>query len=168
MSTSSTYVAFKQTLVTQLTANLATSGLTGGPVLVSYSWLGPGNEADAVYLGRRTDVSLPPSTRIESTIPTIKAGRKQRQESYTVEATIQSYRSDLTVADAVTAEAWAFSILDKLDDLLADDPQIGLTSIQWARLGDVEIVGQGPIPNPSGSGWLMLLLASINVQARLT
>lgn len=168
MATSSTYVAFKSQLVTRLTTLLATEGQNGSAVQVSYWWPGPGSEADCVYLGRRPDLSLNPSVTISSTIPTIKAGRKQRQESYTVELTVQAVRNDLTNDEAEDAETWAFSILEVIDGLLADTPQIGLTSIQWARLGDVEIVGGGPIPNPQGSGFWMLLLASIEVQARLT
>lgn len=171
MPTSSTYVAVKQQLVDQLTTALATAGLSGGQVQVSYWWPGSGTEPDTVYFGRRPDLNLNPSVRIESEIPTIKAGRKQRQESYTVELTIESWRLDLTPEQAETMETWAFSVLDKLDDLLADDPQIGFSDpkpIQWARLGDVELVGGGPINNPVGSGFLMLLIASINVQARLT
>lgn len=167
MGTSSTYVEVKRQLVSKLTTALASSGLTGGRVLVSYWWPGSGGEADQVYLGRRGDLEGP-SRRIESRIPTIKAGRKQRQESYTIELSVESWRSDLTAADAETAEAWAFTILDKLDSLLADDPKLALTSIQWAQLGDVEVVGGGPIPNPAGSGWLLLLIASVEVQARLT
>lgn len=168
MATSSTYVAFKQQLVDQLTVALAESGRNHNPVQVSYWWPAGNTDADCVYLGRRPDLGVNPSGRIESRIPTIKAGRKQRQESYTVEVTVQTVRNDLTAGEAETAEAWAFSILDKIDDLLADDSQIGMSSIQWARLGDVEIVGGGPIPNPEGAGFLVLLLVSIAVEARLT
>jgi len=164
MGTVSTLPTVKAALITKLTPAL---GALGG-IQVSYAWPGPNTDPESVFCGRLPfEGPLPPSEILRSEIAGIKTGRKQRQEEYVIPVTFHSFRPDLTVQDAATAEARAFLFLSKLEDVLADDPRLGLaTLVQWAALGDVEIVAGSPIPWETG--WLSLLVADVVVHARLT
>lgn len=160
MGTTTTLVSFKQRLVTVLDAALTEQ--------VSYGWLGPASESSAVFLGRAAfrdggRIAGEQRTLAASDLAAIKTGRQQRDETYTVEVTVRVFRSDLSSDGAATAEAAADAIAQTIDSVLADDPKIGLTSIQWARLGDkeYELI-------PYENGWASSIVLSINVQARLT
>lgn len=169
MSTTTTIVDFKTQLLARLTTALATAGEDSEPVQCEYAWPGPNTEPNTVFFGRWPDAgAILPSIRIESAIPTIKAGRKQRQESYTVEVSIFTAGPDLSAdsASAAIADDRAFTIHAALDSMLADDPQIGLPSIQWARIASTEVLAGGPFPYEKG--YSVLLLVSIDVEARLT
>lgn len=156
MSTTTTLVDFKQRLVTVLDAALT--------VQVSYAWPGPNTESSTVFLGRPmlldTDRHRTVST---SEIPTMKAGRKQRQERYTVDLTVWVFRPDLSSDGAATAEAAAFDLCEAIDGVLANDTTIGLSSILWAQLVgvDAELI-------PFERGWASVIVMSIEVEARLT
>lgn len=171
MSTTTTIVDFKTQLLARLTTALATAGEDGGPVQCRYAWPGPNTQPNTVFFGRWPDAgAILPSIRIDSAVPTIKAGRKQRQESYTVEVSIFTAGPDLSAdsESAAIADNRAFTIHAALDSLLAEDPKIGLglASIQWARIASTEILAGGPFPYEKG--YSVLLLVSIDVEARLT
>lgn len=166
MSQTSTLPQVKARMVTLFTAALATANKDSGPVPVTYAWPGSDGEAEAVYLGRHPDFVANPlaaSRDITSGLATIKAGRKSRDEVYDVEATVWSFRPELDPNSAATAEAQGFAILARLEDVLADDPKIGLTTIQHAVLGDV-----GVAVIPFQKGWASVLIPTITVTARLT
>lgn len=164
MATTSTIVTVKKQLVTKFTTALATAGTGGGQVPVTYAWPGPDTASECVFLGphpQTADVRVDDSQQI----PTIKAGRKQRQEEYTVRATVWSFRPDLTATGAETCEARAFVLLGHLEDELADDPRIGLapTVVQWLN---IEAVLSTLFPFQAG--WANELSIDIAVKARLT
>jgi hypothetical protein len=96
-------------------------------------------------------------------IPTMKAGRKQRQESYdvTVEAWVGK-PGELREASATAARTRAIELIDAIDDLLADTPEV-IADIQHARL-----TGRGATLVPFEKGWACQATATISVAARLT
>lgn len=156
MATTSTVPTVKARLVTLFDAALT--------VPVTYAWPGPESEPECVFLGphpQTADIRLD----LSSSIPTIKAGRKQRQEEYTVRVTVWSFRPDLTTEDAATCELRAFEIAEAVEDVLADDPRLGLGAgvIQFAEVDSV-----ASTLFPFQSGWATELAIDIAVRARLT
>lgn len=150
MATTTTVPAFLAALETALV-----SALPG--VKVSGAWPGPeAQDAEMVFVGDSVD-----DWDVE--IPSIKAGRKQRQESYTV--TVEAWVAKpgaLRAASAAEARSRAVELIDEIDDFLADNPKL-IDSIQHARL-----VGRGATLVPFGQGWACQATASIEVAARLT
>ena len=164
MSTTSTVPTVKARLVTVLTAALASASLEGDQVPVTYAWPGPDTQPEAVFLGphpQAADIRLDLSDQT----PTVKAGRKQRQESYTVRVTVWCWRPDVTATGAQTVETQAFSLAGLIEDVLAEDPRIGLaaTVVQWIR---VETMSSTLFPFERG--WACELSMDLEVGARLT
>jgi len=155
VTTTSTVVTVKSQLVTKIGAAVS--------VPTTYAWPGKATSNEAVFLGphpETADIRLD----LSSQIPTIKAGRKQRQETYTVRVTVWQFRPDLSVDAAVECETGAFAILAAIEGVLADDPRIGLapTVIQHAI---VESVASTLFPFQAG--WACELAVNIAVAARL-
>lgn len=156
MSTTSTVPTVKATLVTLIDAALA--------VPVTWAWPGPDAEHECVFLGPHpatADIRLD----LSSQIATVKAGRKQRQEEYVVRVTVWSFRPELTTADAQTCETRAFELAAEVEDVLADNPRLGLAAgvIQYA---EVDAVSSTLFP--FNSGWATELAIDVRVRARLT
>lgn len=165
MATHSTVPTVKARLVTVFAAALLTEGEGGTAIQVSYSWPGPRTENPAVFLGYHPelkDISLD----FAHEVPTIKAGRKQREETYAVPVTIWSFHPELDPTGAATAEARGFEIFGLLEDVLADDPTLGLTGtpppIKAATVADSK-----SIIWPFKQGWAVSLEFNVAVQARL-
>lgn len=157
MATTSTVPTVKAQLVSQITTALA-------PIPVTYAWPGSSTMPKCVFLGphpETADIRLD----LSSEIPTIKAGRKQRQEEYTVRVTVWTFRPDLTSADAKTCETEAFAVLADIEDVLAADPRIGLaaTVVQY-----LEVTSVASTLFPFVGGWACELAVDIAVRARLT
>lgn len=147
MATTSTVTTVKAQLVTSMKAS------TDMPDWVTYSWA-PWGDADQVFLGVVDG---------ESNIATIKAGRKHRQETYTVDVVLRAIGQDKTPQSAQAVEERAFGYLAALEDILADDVQVdGLTSIQWARLFDFSSTLE-----PKDKGWGCQITCTVEVTARL-
>lgn len=156
MATTSTVATVKAQLVSQLDTALL--------VPVTYAWPGKSTAAEAVFLGphpETADIRLD----LSSSIPTMKAGRKQRQEEYTVRVTVWTFRGELTPADAATCETRAFAILADIEDVLAADPRIGLAP---AVVQFLEITSIASTLFPFQTGWACELAVDITVRARLT
>lgn len=133
-------------------------------VPVTYAWPGPEAAAECVFLGphpQTADIRLD----VSSEIPTIKAGRKQRQEDYTVRVTVWSFQPELTSEDAATCELRAFTLAGEVEDVLADDPRLGLAVgvIQFSEVASI-----ASTLFPFKSGWACELAIDVNVHARLT
>lgn len=96
-------------------------------------------------------------------IPTIKAGRKQRQETYTLEVIIWVAKPELTSETAKTVVDRALLLADVVDDALANDVQVGELNVQWAMLAkrEMDLV-------PYESGWGAQIVLSVEAHARLT
>ena len=164
MATTTTIPTVKQRLVVVGAAAFDDAGYLGGDVPVTYTWPGPDTQEECAFLGPHPDTA---DIRLDGTsqIPTIKAGRKQRQEEYTVRFTIWEFRPDLTVVAAATCEAQAFALLGLLEDELANDVRIGLpaTTVQ-----DIQIDAVASTLFPFNAGWACEIAVDLAVRARLT
>lgn len=166
MSTTSTVPTVRAQLVTLFTSALATAGTTGGPVQVAYTWPGAAAESECVFLGRHPDIEGVASggVRGRSSLATFKAGRKQRDENYTVDFTVWSFHPDLKPDQATSADARGFAIRALCEDVLAADPRIGLgTLIVKAELGEyaADLI-------PFETGYISYIVQAVEVEARLT
>lgn len=162
MPTNTTLTTVKKRIVTVLTTALATADRNGGQLDVFYAWPGPECPDEAVFLGphpQTDDIRID----VDNDIPTVKAGRKQGQEEYTVLVTIWQFRPDLSADGAEDCETRAEDIYDEVYDVFADDPQIGLTSIQWAK-----VTGFSSTLLPFQKGWACEWRTEVTVNARLT
>lgn len=124
MATTSTVPAVKTALV-----SLLTSAINDSTVQVMY-----GKTPD--HLAKRQAVVVTGPTSYASEIANLKSGRKQRDETYTITVLflVGRPRGQSTVADA---RAW--TLFAELEDILADDPQLGaIDGLAWAVLGGVE------------------------------
>ena len=127
-----------------------------------YAWPGPSCPPRAIFLGRHPELD---DVRIDGTSedPTIKAGRRQRQETYTVPVTAWSFRPDLTAEGAETAEADAFDLAKTVEDVLADNVTLGLgPAVHRAFIADV-----ASTLFPFQKGWACELVVQVEVTARL-
>ena len=157
MALTSTVATVKAQLVTKITTAL-------DPIPVTYAWPGSSTMPKCVFLGphpETADIRLD----LSSSIPTVKAGRQQRQEEYTVRVTVWTFRPDLTSKDAATCETEAFAVLADIEDVLADDPRIGLTP---AVVQYLEVTSVASTLFPFVGGWACELAIDVAVKARLT
>ena len=156
MATTSTVPTVKARLVAVLGDRLA--------VPVTWAWPGPETESECVFLGphpQLADVRLD----LSSDIPTIKAGRKHRQEGYVVRVTVWSFRPELTAVDAQECETRAFELAAEVEDALADDPRLGLSP---ATIQSAEVETLASTLFPFRAGWACELAIDVRVRARLT
>jgi hypothetical protein len=149
VSSSSTVAVVKAQLVTLITAALPTVQVSRAMPASSSM------ERESIWLDRRV------TGRHE--VATIKAGRKHRNEAYTVGVVISVLDQD-DQPDVV--EPRAMELLTEIEDLLADDPRLGLGGeIDWATAGEFELnTDQSSEPK----GWLVEVRLGIDVNARLT
>lgn len=162
MATTSTVPTVKAGLVDLFTPALATASLSGGQVPVTYAWPGPATLPECVFLGphpNAADIRLD----LSSEIPTIKAGRKHRQEEYRVRVTVWCWRPDLTADGAEAVELQAFTLAGLLEDELADDPTGGLAVVQAIKVDTL-----ASTLFPFEKGWACELSMDLEVRARLT
>lgn len=128
-----------------------------------YAWPGPSCPPRAVFLGRHPELD---DVRIDGTSedPTIKAGRRQRQETYRVPVTVWSFRPDLTAQGAEEAETDAFALAGPVEGVLADQVDVGLgPQVHRAYVSDV-----ASTLFPFERGWACELVLTVEVTARLT
>lgn len=156
MATNSTVPTVKQRLVTVFSAATTTP--------VSYAWPGSNTVPECVFLGPHP-LAADIRSDLDSEIPTIKAGRKQRQEEYTVRVTVWSFRPDLTSAGAEECETHAFEVWADLEDVLADDPQIGIPAVVNQHIA---VQNLASTLFPFERGWACELSIDLRVRARLT
>lgn len=158
MATSSTVATVKAQIVNRLASLLA-------PVPVTYAWPGKSTQPKAVFLGphpETADIRLD----LSSNIPTIKAGRKNRREVYTVRVTAWTFRPDLTSEGAEACETDAFALLAGIEDLFAaGDTRIGLAA---TVVQQTEITSIASTLFPFQAGWACELSIDVDVTAYLT
>ena len=130
---------------------------------VFYCWPGPSSPPKAIFLGRHPELD---DVRIDgrSEDPTIKTGRRQRQETYTVPVTVWTFRPDLDSSAGQQVEKEAFELAEAVEDVLADnvDLQLG-PAVHRAHL-----VGFASTLFPFQKGWACELVVDVEVTARLT
>lgn len=123
-------------------------------VLVTHTWQGDASRQEQVYLG-------PTSATYE--FATIKTGRRTRNEDYTVQVVIDI----MTPTDwGPESETRAFALAADIENMLADDPQVGLSATMPTLRVLVAGLEQnsGPI-DPAGIGTRVTL--TLQVQSRL-
>lgn len=151
MPTATTLVTARKLLVSQLD----TGDLTGN---VYYAWPGPEaakNRHELLWVDRVRDWT--------QEVPNMKAGRKQRQESYTFELVLWVARPELTAETAVHCDERAIELMNVVDDGLADDVQLSETALHWLLLTD-----RAHDLIPYETGWGCQIVLSVQGQARLT
>lgn len=148
MATHSTVPTVKARLVTLLTAALPTTQ-------VWYSHPGDAVETSAVYLG---------AVRGSDTIPVMNGpARKKRDETYTIDVWLEAQRSG---ASSQEAEEAAWVLFGELEDVLADDPGLGIpTVVSWAMLEGWDDFLAFDL---NSGGWSARIRAGVTVKARLT
>lgn len=164
MGTNTTITTVKRRIVTVLTSALATANRDGGQLQVFYAWPGPQCPDEAVFLGphpQTADIRLD----LDNEIPTIKAGRKQSQETYPVVITSWQFRPDLSADGAETCEVRAEDVYDLIYDEFADDPRIGLGSSVIQRS---EVTAVESTLFPFEAGWACEWRTTVTFHARLT
>lgn len=138
---------FRAALLAALQAKPALS-----QVQTSYSHPGDAREDESIYLGE---------LRGSSEVPVLRASRKKREERYTLDVWIDV---DAVGPDAQTASERAWALFGELEDVLADDPSVGLAAPFRAVLGDFT---ETLMFDESRRGWGSLLRAGVDVEARL-
>lgn len=154
MPTNSTILAVEDAIVTQLDAALS--------VPVTYAWPGKSTERICVFLGPHpevADILLDASGED----PVMKAGRRQRQETYDVTITIWAFRPDVTAADARDAAGSAHAVFDDIDDVFRNDFDLGVAGVQ-----STTITRYPRRLFPFMGGWAAEIRVTVEVQARLT
>lgn len=133
----------------------AVNPATGMPVLVAHVWQGQADKQEHIYLG---------NTSADLEFATIRSGRKKREEDYTVDIVIDV---EIPTDWGPSSETRAFALAAEVDDMLADDPAIGLAAtIPTLRMHVSHIEQSSGALDPGGIGTRIVL--TISVQSRLT
>ena len=94
----------------------------------------------------------------------MRAGRKPRQESFIQHVWFRVIRSG---AEQTAAQAAAYAQLAKLEDIIADDPGIGLGD-DWPTLVlGVQAFHANTTQEGGSQGWLANIRADVSVDVRL-
>lgn len=132
---SSTVPAVKAALVTLITADVNDS-----TVQVSYG-RPPDNQLarECIYVG-----DVPSGAQ---RVPTLKAGRKAREEKYPIEVVVAVLAAGGTLS---AAETRAFVLLSSVEDVVADDPSLGgVAGLIHATAGTFDVTSgytaEGPV-----------------------
>lgn len=149
MATHSTIPAVRTAFADALTTN---SSVGGSGVQVSRGYPGESFiERESVYIDRITGAHA---------IANIKAGRKQRDETYAMTVVVAVVEDTGTVADV---EDRAFELLAEVEDWLADDPSLGdVDGVVHATAGDFRLFS-----DMTTNGAACVIEFDINVAARL-
>lgn len=140
------------TVRAQLVALLAArAGLAG--VQVAYTHPGEATTFETVFLGDSRGTSEP---------ATIRAGRKARHEHFTIDVWVEVVRDG---PDAQTASERSWALAGEVEDMLADDPSLGLSQPFWAVLAEED---QSVYVEDSHRGYVSRLRLGIECEARLT
>lgn len=92
---------------------------------------------------------------------TLRAGRKTRNESFTLTVVFDTILAAST--DPEEAEARVFEMFAALEDVIADDPSLGMEHTLRAGIGEWRVIA-----DHAERGTAAHLEADVNVEARLT
>ena len=149
MSSTSSVITIKQALKAQLQAAI------GATPTVYYSHPGAELGVEVIYLGDAREG--------EHEIPTLKAGRKRREESYVIPVVFEIAKPG---TDASEAETRAFALFAYLENLLANTP--GLGSADATLRTRVRGWTSSCTFTESTRGWRCQLIVDMLVENRLT
>lgn len=153
--TTSSVPDVKAALLTLLPAQ---SGLA--TVTMHYAWVGPQAAAEEILLATDPDAGTPDVVGRHD-VPTL-GGRVSRDERYSVPLTIRVFGPDKLPTGMAAVEARAFEILQGVENLLADNPNLDVGGVLSARAGD-----WSSTLAPMEGGWKCQLVFSIDIHARL-
>jgi hypothetical protein len=125
---------------------------------VNYAWPGPvaaKSWFEGLWLGDVKDW--------QQEFPNNRAGRKQRQESFTIETIVWVAKPDQTSAGAQATQERALELLAVVENALANDVTIGNSAIQWGQ-----VAALGNEMTPLENGWGCMITIDITAHARLT
>lgn len=151
MPTATTVLAVEDAILAGLNAHAT---ITAAGITATSAWQ-PWKTPEQVFIG---------SVDGESEIPTLKAGRKQRTEDYSVEVVLRSGQPGGSASEVRAVKQTCLGYYAALDDILADDPTLGV-DVLWMVLDSFEMRTQ---PVPDFSGWGCEIIATVTVSARLT
>lgn len=100
-------------------------------------------------------------------IPTMKAGRKDREEDYDLMVELVSSKAGASV---VAAETRVFDLFDALENLLANDPSIGFKTDVTNYHGLTIQIGEydlNSVYDEQRSGWRAMMSLRVHVNVRL-
>lgn len=128
---------------------------SAGAVQVSYGW--PQDRKDElIYVG---------ATRGTVTVADLRAGRKTRDDTFTVEMHVLAGKPGQRTAQA--AEERALELCALIEDVLAANPTLGdLDGVLWAAQRDTRSDTEDPVPTPEG--YLGVAQIDIEVKTRLS
>lgn len=150
MATTTTAIDFLEALLVELRAALP-------GVQVEASWPGPDvTEKESVFFGPAIDPW-------DVELANISAGRKHRQETYTVTVEVWvATPGELRAESKIAGLRRAMELTEAIGNLLADKPRL-IPSIQYA-----ELTARPATSVPFATGWSSQVAVSIEVHARLT
>lgn len=155
MATTSTIPTVKSKIIETLRARSALED-----VHVTYAWNGPEMEAESIYL----DPPDAPQTG-QSRIPTLKAGRKARQETFTITVVVQVDQPDEDANGGAATEARAYTLMAEVENMLADDP--GIAAVVGST-GVFTFNDHTRVLTPLDKGWRCRLEQSVTCEVRLS
>lgn len=159
MPTNTTIAAARAQLV-QVIATGALATVDGKPK-VFYAWPGSQLETGAhevVFVERVRDW--------RQSITGIKAGRKQREESYTFDLALWVSQPDTGADGAQACFERAIDLMKPIEDALADDVTMGLPNGNQIHLA--QLTEREPRLIPHEQGWAAFVTMSVDASARLT
>ena len=150
MATTSTVPATIDDVLAAVNADLP------GGVQAFEAWPGSEAAAEMVVLGE--------ITWEEYDFASVKAGRQRRQEEWSVEFEVFAFGSaNSSPTNPKTARDRAFDLTASLENVLADNPKLGVGVGGWARTA---LTTAGP--RVFDKGWAYRVAGRIHVSARLT
>lgn len=154
-STASTVGIVQDALVSRIDARVADLG----DIKVAGVWPGPQAKKEMLFLGE---------TRWEDyDIASIKGGRKQRDERYEIDFELWVLAESGSPSDPSTTRDRAFDILEKAEDDLALDPNIGLgNAVQWVTIRPKSAEPR-VLKGDGAKGWFYLIKGAFIAHARL-
>lgn len=88
-------------------------------------------------------------------IPGFKAGRQKRNETW--EQDVWIWVRDVENTTPEEADAAALAILDDIEDVIADDPDLSVDGLSWCVIKDVEADMPGVLENMWAVRWRVTL-----------
>lgn len=122
-------------------------------VSVTHVWPGGAAPQEAIYLGRTT---------LRNAWATMRAGRKTREEDYRIELFV--WVLDPTDWGAAS-EARAFELMAEVENMVADDPTLGLGMPTLRMIVSDAEATSGPSDT---SGWGTVIRVELQIFNRLT
>lgn len=144
---SSTKAATKAALVDALRDRPAMSG-----VQVSYSWPGKTVKRESVWCAKATGTS---------SVPTMKAGRKARDETYVLEVIVEVI---VEGKDQQQADERALELAAEIENVAADDPRLGTDFLLSLTVENHDLDEGGP----TDTGYGARVRLGLRCNARLT